>query len=72
MMEVACGANTTCLRLPLRGQRRLAGRQRATLFSPAAYERRLATLYARLGVPLGEAAPRPAAEPQYESDLAEG
>ena len=49
-----------------------AGRQRAGLFSPAAYERRLAGLYARLGVPLGEAAPRPAPEPRYESDLAEG
>ncbi|WP_211257397.1 glycosyltransferase family 4 protein [Muricoccus aerilatus] len=55
----------------LRGHLSWAGRRRAAVFSAAAYERRLAELYGRLGVPLEPGTPEPAPQPA-EPDLEAG
>ena len=49
-----------------------AGRRQAAIFSAAAYERRLAGLYARLGVPLEPGTPEPVPLPDFEPDLEAG
>jgi len=56
----------------LRGHLSWAGRRQAAVFSAAAYERRLADLYARLGVELDPTTPDPPELPEYEPAFERG